>query len=60
MIIRSIWAKGIAPSMFMTSAFKKVMKNLPDDILKAYALDIQGVIRNDIKQNEINLNKTDG
>jgi len=55
-IIRSIWNKGIAPSMFMTNALNQVMKNLPDDILKAYALDIQGQIFNDIKNQEINLN----
>ena len=55
-IIRSIWNKGIAPTMFMTKAVNQVMKYLPDDILKAYALDLEGQIYNDIKNQKINLN----
>ena len=42
--------------MFMTNALNRVMKNLPDDILKAYALDLEGEIYNDLKNQEINLN----
>jgi|TARA_R100001463_G_scaffold69904_1_gene123397 hypothetical protein len=55
MIIRSIWMKGIAPSMFLTNAVKQVMKVLPDDITKAFALDLEGAIYNDLKNQEIKL-----
>ena len=56
LIVRSIWFRGIAPSMFLTKALNQVMKYLPDDILKAYAIDLEGQIYNDIKNQEINLN----
>jgi hypothetical protein len=47
--------KGIAPSMFLTNAVKQVMKVLPDDITKAFALDLEGAIYNDLKNQEIKL-----
>ena len=38
MIARSIFEKGIKPSLFFTKPFEKAFKDLPQDIVKAYAL----------------------
>lgn len=45
MIARSIFEKGIKPSLFFTKPFEKAFKNLPQDIVKAYALDVEELIK---------------
>jgi len=40
LITRSIWYSGIKPSMFFTKPFEKAFDNLPDEIIKAYGLDL--------------------
>ena len=39
-IIRSIWNKGIKPSMFFTKPFEKYYKKLPKQVTEKYALDM--------------------
>ena len=39
-IIRSIWNKGIKPSMFFTKPFEKYYKKLPKEVTEKYALDM--------------------
>jgi hypothetical protein len=39
-IIRSIWQKGIKPSMFFTRPFEKYYKKLPKEVTEKYALDM--------------------
>lgn len=39
-IIRSIWRKGIKPSMFFTRPFEKYYKKLPKEVTEKYALDM--------------------
>ena len=39
-IIRSIWQKGIKPSMFFTRPFEKYYKKLPKQVTEKYALDM--------------------
>ena len=39
-IIRSIWQKGIKPSMFFTRPFEKYYKRLPQQVTEKYALDM--------------------
>lgn len=39
-IIRSIWQKGIKPSMFFTRPFEKYYKKLPKAVTEKYALDM--------------------
>lgn len=49
LISRSIYHKGIAPSMFFTKPFEKAFKNLDKDLIEAYKLDIESLIENSIK-----------
>ena len=39
-IIRSIWQKGIKPSMFFTRPFEKYYRKLPKQVTEKYALDM--------------------
>jgi len=39
-IIRSIWNKGIKPSMFFTKPFEKYYRKLPKEVTEKYALDM--------------------
>lgn len=41
LIARSIKRKGIKPSLFFTKPFEKHFQNLPDEIIEAFALDIE-------------------
>lgn len=39
LITRSIYHKGIAPSLFFTKPFEKAYKRLPQDLVEAFGLD---------------------
>ena len=41
LITRSIYNKGIKPSLFFTKPFEKAFKNLNKDLLEAYKLDVE-------------------
>jgi len=45
MIARSIFINGIKPSLFFTKPFKKAFSNLDKDIVKAFALDVEQLIK---------------
>lgn len=47
LIARSIYRKGIKPSLFFTKPFESAFKNLPEEMIKAFALDV-----------DVQLNKT--
>ena len=47
-LANSIKKKGIKPSLFFTKPFEKAFKNLPKDIVKAYALDVEQLMKNTI------------
>ena len=49
LIARSIKKKGIKPSLFFTKPFEKAFNNLPDELVKAYALDLDEFIDYTIK-----------
>lgn len=51
MIARSIFNNGIKPSMFFTKPFKKAFSNLDKDIVKAFRLDVEELIKNTTKDN---------
>ena len=38
---KRIFSQGLKPSMFFTKPFEKAFKNLPKDIAKAFALDME-------------------
>lgn len=46
LIARAIYKNGIKPSLFFTKPFEKAMKRLPDEIVKAYGLDIDEFLEN--------------
>jgi hypothetical protein len=45
LISRSIYNKGIAPSLFFTKPFEKAFKNLDKDLIEAYKLDVEQLIK---------------
>lgn len=47
----AVFRQGIKPSLFFTKPFEKAFKNLPKDIVKAYALDVEKLLENTIKDN---------
>lgn len=51
LITRSIYNKGIKPSMFFTKPFEKAFKGLNEELVKAYALDVQKFMETTIKDN---------
>ena len=46
-IARSIFEKGIKPSLFFTKPFEAAFKNLPDEMIESYGLDVETLF-NDI------------
>jgi len=44
LISRSIYRKGIKPSLFFTKPFERSFKNLPDEVVKAFALEIKDLL----------------
>ena len=45
MIARSIFNNGVKPSLFFTKPFKKAFNNLPKEIVEAYKLDVEELIK---------------
>lgn len=41
---RSIYEKGIKPSLFFTKPFQKAFDNLPDDLIKRFGLDLDDLL----------------
>ena len=50
-LANSIKKKGIKPSLFFTKPFEKAFKNLPQELIEAYALDVEGMIKFTLKDN---------
>ena len=47
-IAKSIFKKGIKPSLFFTKPFETAFKNLPNDIVEAYGLDVENFLKTTI------------
>jgi len=45
MIAKSVFEKGIKASMFFTKPFEKAFKNLPKELVDAYTLDVEQLIK---------------
>ena len=45
LITRSIWNKGLKPSLFFTKPFEKAFKQLPEKLVNAYALELEDFIK---------------
>lgn len=50
-IARSIFEKGIKPSLFFTKPFEAAYKNLPDELIDKYGLDVIELFDSIMKQN---------
>ena len=48
MIARSIFNNGIKPSLFFTKPFEKAFKGLNKDLVEAYKLDVEQLMKNTI------------
>ena len=48
MIARSIFNNGIKPSLFFTKPFEKAFKGLSKDLIEAYKLDVEQLMKNTI------------
>jgi hypothetical protein len=44
LIARSVFNKGIKPSLFFTKPFEAAFKNLPEETIKAFALDVEDLL----------------
>jgi hypothetical protein len=45
LISRSIWHTGIKPSEFFTKPFEVAFKKLPDELIKAYGLEVDKLLK---------------
>ena len=54
LIQRSIFNKGIKPSLFFTKPFENAFKALPPDLEKAFALDVEDLIEFTFRKNGTN------
>ena len=49
-IARSIFEKGIKPSLFFTKPFEAAFKNLPDDLIEGYGLEVEDLFNDLMNQ----------
>ena len=49
LITRSIYNKGIAPSLFFTKPFEKAFKKLPDEVIEKFGLEVDDFIQHALK-----------
>jgi hypothetical protein len=49
-IARSIFEKGIKPSLFFTKPFEAAFKNLPDDLIEGYGLEVEDLFNSIMNQ----------
>jgi len=50
LITRSVYNKGIRPSLFFTRPFEKAFERLPDELVEAYGLDIEQFLKYTLKK----------
>ncbi len=50
LIARSIYKKGIKPSLFFTKPFEQAFKKLPEELTEAFGLDIRNFLQYTIRQ----------
>lgn len=51
-IAGNIYNRGIKPSLFFTTPFEKAFKNLPKELIEAYALDVQDFLKYTLNENK--------
>ena len=50
-IARSIFEKGIKPSLFFTKPFEAAFKNLPDELIDNYGLEVEKLFDSILREN---------
>jgi len=50
LITRSVYNKGIRPSLFFTRPFEKAFERLPDELVEAYGLDVEQFLKYTLKK----------
>ena len=50
LIARSIFRKGIKPSLFFTKAFESAYKKLPSELINKYGLDVEKLVVEALKE----------
>jgi hypothetical protein len=50
LIIRSIWTKGTKPTRFFSKPFEDGFKKLPEELVKAYGLDVESFLKFTLKE----------
>ena len=53
LIARSIYRKGIKPSLFFTKPFKKAFKKLPDELIEKFGLDVEDFLAFTLKEDRL-------
>jgi hypothetical protein len=48
LITRGIYNKGMKPSMFFTRPFEAAYRNLPDELVKSFGLDVENLFNQQI------------
>jgi len=43
-LARSVYKKGIKPSLFFTKPFEKYFKKLPDELIEKFGLDVEDLL----------------
>ena len=50
LITRSIWNKGIKPSLFFTKPFEQAFKKLPNELIEQFGLDVESFLTFTLKK----------
>ena len=50
LVAKGIYKNGIKPSLFFTKPFEKAFQTMPDEVLQAYALDVEKFLQSTIKK----------
>ena len=53
LIARSIFRKGIKPSLFFTKPFEQGFKKLPDELVEKFGLDVEDFLAYTLKQDRL-------
>ena len=53
LIARSIYRKGIKPSLFFTKPFEQGFKKLPDELINSFGLDVEDFLAFTLKEDRL-------
>ena len=53
LITRSVYNKGIKPSLFFTKPFEQAFKKLPDELIEKFGLDVEDFLAFTLKQDRL-------